>query len=405
MRAAYPELHWGEEADLMAASSEWPEAVLAVDDDRTLGPETAELPYPITLSFLVFPRRRKGEQDVMLPTVLAMLRDLSARFECPVLTDATDHHPPPEPDPNATSYSGYTPPPQSSFLMQGGVLYTSGWSVSQVSDENAKPGDWLPVPDVPHLELGPDGRLSDPAMVETYRDWRLGRTAPPPIPDERVRALYQEREDSEDSENSENSEGSEDSEDTPEASPQESEITAQAEPPTRHGLRAEDMDDYFAKVDGFLEGRGSSLSQRLIERGIPLPAPDELDEAALSRKLAEIIAALAAENTYLHSTNHFSDRELYAYLWGDALNEVSMDFTGMSGASYNIDLLGTGSPEDSHLQTTHYHSPRQRAHSFASWPEEPIPAHLPPQFDRDRHLPKPPRPGQEPGKGVGETQA
>lgn len=382
IQAAFSGRSWGVEEDLMKAKEEWAEALLVVTGPP---PPTADEPAPpifLEVNFLVFPDRVRGKHDLMLPTALAMLRDLSLRFECPVFADATEHHPEKK-RPESEPYRSYTPPPESSFLMQGGVLYTCAWRLGDALEGAAQPGDWLPVGDVPDLRLDERGRLVDPAaMVEAYWAWRAGRAAPPPIPPERIRALYA---------GTVIGEGPPDTgaweDDDPDATPWDPLPTLPGEDAS--SAPTDTMDAYFKQVDAYVEGRGATSAQRLIERGVLLPAPDSMDDETLHAKLAELIDALAAQQTYVHTTNHLSDRELYTDLWSRSLNETSMNLAGIPGASCNIDMLGGCSEEDMRLQLIHYAKPRDRAREAANWPEHEIPAHVPPAFDRDRHLPKP----------------
>jgi hypothetical protein len=54
----------------------------------------------------------------------------------------------------------------------------------------------------------------------------------------------------------------------------------------------------------------------------------------------------------------------------------------------NIDLVGSGSPEDVHLYLKHYAEEETRQQWAKDWPEDVIPEHENPPYDRDRHLPQ-----------------
>src|SRR5438067_1407648 len=64
---------------------------------------------------------------------------------------------------------------------------------------------------------------------------------------------------------------------------------------------------------------------RLIQRGIIFPAPAELDAESLSAKLKELVIVLARMHCFVEDTDHLSDRELYSWLWTDALREEIPD--------------------------------------------------------------------------------
>lgn len=58
---------------------------------------------------------------------------------------------------------------------------------------------------------------------------------------------------------------------------------------------------------------------RLVERGVEMVPPDELDDASLQAKLRDVVHALATIHCFLHDTDHLSDRELYMWLWSEGL--------------------------------------------------------------------------------------
>ena len=86
----------------------------------------------------------------------------------------------------------------------------------------------------------------------------------------------------------------------------------------------------------------------LARDGVTLPPPDELTDEELALKLIEVIHTLADHRIFLEHTNHYSDRELYADLWEDALNESGPDLPPESQMNCHVDLVGTGS--DAHIQ-------------------------------------------------------
>ena len=117
--------------------------------------------------------------------------------------------------------------------------------------------------------------------------------------------------------------------------------------------------------------------------------PKKLDDAALTAKLWEVIHALARLGTFLENTDHLSDRELYAQLWQESLRESTPCLPPGSGWVCHLDLVGSGSDEDSDLYLRYYADERTREHWRGDFPEPEIPPHEDPPFDRDRLLPRP----------------
>ena len=129
---------------------------------------------------------------------------------------------------------------------------------------------------------------------------------------------------------------------------------------------------------------------QLEEAGLELPAPDALDEAALTVKLWEVIHGLAKLNVYLSQTDHLNDRELYEHLWHDSLREITMDLPPDSGWTCHLDILGGCSTEDMQLYMKYYADDEYREQTRQDYPDEPIPDHVDPPYDRDSKLPQAP---------------
>lgn len=71
---------------------------------------------------------------------------------------------------------------------------------------------------------------------------------------------------------------------------------------------------FLERVCAFEEAECDSNFNRLVQRGVEMAPPDELDDASLHAKLQEVLDALAAIRFFLHDTDHLSDRELYTWL-------------------------------------------------------------------------------------------
>jgi len=131
---------------------------------------------------------------------------------------------------------------------------------------------------------------------------------------------------------------------------------------------------------------------QLEDMGIELPAPETLDDAALTAKLWEVINGLAKLNVFLSQTDHLNDRELYEHLWHDSLREITMDLPTDSGWTCHLDILGGCSEEDMQLYMKYYADEEYRQQTREAYPDEIIPAHVDPPYDRDSKLPKAPTP-------------
>lgn len=142
----------------------------------------------------------------------------------------------------------------------------------------------------------------------------------------------------------------------------------------------------------FEEQDESSLFDGLTQAGVTLPAPDELDDPQLTAKLWEVIDALALRSTFLLNTDHLSDRQLYTELWDDLLREPFIPMSvpeDIGQGFFFIDLVGSGSEEHIFLHLKHYADERDRQIWLEDWPEDSMPDHEDPPYDRDRLLPQP----------------
>jgi hypothetical protein len=126
----------------------------------------------------------------------------------------------------------------------------------------------------------------------------------------------------------------------------------------------------------------------LAESGVTLPAPGELDDSQIGAKLWELIHALSLVGTFLHNTDHLSDRELYTELWNEELREPTVLMPEDTAFAWHIDMVGSGSPEHLNLYLKYYADERERRSWRKEWPDDEIPDHEDPPYDRDRRLPQ-----------------
>jgi hypothetical protein len=137
------------------------------------------------------------------------------------------------------------------------------------------------------------------------------------------------------------------------------------------------------------EAEERPLFDFLKEEGIGLPRPDALKDSRLHDKLWEVIQAMADRNQFLYHTDHLSDRQLYETLWNDILRESVSMTPEDSGCVGYIDILGGCSDEDRVNHLKYYADEEEREAWAEEYPEDDIPDHEDPPYDRDRHLPGP----------------
>ena len=147
-------------------------------------------------------------------------------------------------------------------------------------------------------------------------------------------------------------------------------------------------EQFWKQVIAYHELEEAPLFGVLLKAGVTLPAPQQLDDQQLTVKLWEVIRALAMLGAFLEFTDHLSDRELYARLWNDILRGPTLLQPEDLDFACHIDLLGTGSEEDSALYLKYFADHGERRRWAVQFPEDEIPDHVDPPNDRDRHLPK-----------------
>jgi hypothetical protein len=152
-----------------------------------------------------------------------------------------------------------------------------------------------------------------------------------------------------------------------------------------------DMEEEFLRhVLEYETAAPISLISLLANAGLEVQAPEQLDKDTLRIKLKDIIERMASLGAYLLHTNHLSDRELYEYLYGDALREEVVLFPENPSYAYMIDLTGSGGDEDNQTYLKYYADEEHRRQWAHDWPDDPLPDHEDPPFDRDRFLPQSP---------------
>lgn len=127
---------------------------------------------------------------------------------------------------------------------------------------------------------------------------------------------------------------------------------------------------------------------RLVRHGIELIPPAELDDPALRVKLYEVVRGLATIRCFLHDTDHLSDRELYTWLWSNALREETPDLSELGGA-WHTSPIGSCNDEDTAIFLKCYASEKERRRWKKDFPNDALPQRCPLPYSRDRNLPRP----------------
>jgi hypothetical protein len=159
---------------------------------------------------------------------------------------------------------------------------------------------------------------------------------------------------------------------------------------TLESMPADMEEEFLRHVLEYETAEQISLLRLLENSGLNVPAPESLDDDALKLKLKEIIERMASVGAYLLHTNHVSDRDLYEYLYHDALREETVLFPENPSYAYMIDLTGSGSEDDNQTYLKYYADAEYRRQWAHDWPGDPMPEHEEPPFDRDRYLPQSP---------------
>ena len=159
---------------------------------------------------------------------------------------------------------------------------------------------------------------------------------------------------------------------------------------TLESMPADMEEEFLRHVLEYETAEQISLLRLLENSGLEVPPPESLDDDALKIKLKEIVDRMASVGSYLLHTNHFSDRDLYDYLYHEALREETVLFPENPSYAYMIDLTGSGSEYDNQTYLKYYADAEYRRRWAHDWPNDPMPEHEEPPFDRDRFLPQSP---------------
>ncbi len=145
---------------------------------------------------------------------------------------------------------------------------------------------------------------------------------------------------------------------------------------------------FLERVCAFENAEYDTNFNRLVERGVEMVPPAELDDTNLAAKLREVLCGLAAIRCFLHDTDHLSDRELYTWLWTDGLREETPDLSRLGGA-WRTSPIGSCTDQDIATFLKYYASKKERRRWKKDFPNDVLPPRCSLPYDRHRTLPRP----------------
>jgi len=149
------------------------------------------------------------------------------------------------------------------------------------------------------------------------------------------------------------------------------------------------QEGFWKHVVEYEEAPWTTHFQQLERAGLSLPAPETLNDQEVTAKLWEVINKMAQMRIFLEDTDHLSDRELYTTLWSDELRQETKDILLDQDSACHYQLLSGGSDEDNQLYLKYFADEKWREWWHKDFPDDPMPDHEDPPFDRDRLLPQP----------------
>lgn len=125
----------------------------------------------------------------------------------------------------------------------------------------------------------------------------------------------------------------------------------------------------------------------------PLP-PAELNDRQLPGRLWELLYAAAARRFFFCHTDHLSDREFYALLWGRWLDQPTPDIPpeAETNTTTIVSELDAGGLTTDEIWLRYYADEADQELWRRDEPGLVLPPHEDPPYDRDRFLPTPPIP-------------
>lgn len=149
-------------------------------------------------------------------------------------------------------------------------------------------------------------------------------------------------------------------------------------------------EQFWSNVVAYETAPTAPLFDRLAAAGVPLPDPDTLVDNDVHAALWRVIEGMASLKTFLDATDHLSDRELYRRLWHEVLRVPEQVMPPDSGWNSTVDMSGAYDDGERYIEYLRYYADEEaRDFWLEDNPDEELPEHEEPPFDRDRLLPSP----------------
>jgi len=137
---------------------------------------------------------------------------------------------------------------------------------------------------------------------------------------------------------------------------------------------------FLTNICAFENAQWDTNFNRLMQYGIAMTPPAELDDMTLKARLHELIQALGTVHCFLEHTDHLSDREMYEWLWTNGLREETPNLTQIGGA-WHMSPIGSCYDEDTVIFLMYYASEKEREQWQKEFPSDVLPPRCPLPYD------------------------
>lgn len=157
------------------------------------------------------------------------------------------------------------------------------------------------------------------------------------------------------------------------------------------GVSLDDQERFWQQVLDFEQGTVVTVGELLARDGFCPPSPETLNDLELREELEALIQELADHQVYLQYTDHLSDRDLYSLLYHRVLSNDTHTVSAAGGWNTEIDMsvIGLTDDDDGSINYLRYYADARVRNQWAlDFPNDPMPPHVDPPYDRDQWLPR-----------------